>query len=408
MAALRNRKMGDFLNLVYDEVDVTKVQITNYMNTYVGFSMYKVFDINNIPNDNEKYYYFFEYRYYLTSYIVAQKKLPFSDLVIELLKTNPNFNLIIKNDAESDDDILIESLDTIFKNIGIDTNKIVVINCNERNNDLKVRLNSNIKTQTTNNGKWAISNLLTSFPYDYKDDRSSLFMTYNRNVKIHRFALLVHLMKQNIINNVDWSWIRGFEVRNSFIPKDIELTDCWFLKPLFNDEEIKDHENEITDLANVDVKKSVNEKDYEVDFPPYKFDWDASYSNNPYSNSYINIVTETNFDKDDIIILSEKSFIPLYYSQIPIIMASTNHIKKMRDLYGFDFFDDVVNHSYDSEPNPKKRFEMIINEIIRLNNKKEDIITFFKQNKERFDKNIQIFEKIKNDKTDYNFYNSLR
>ena len=53
-------------------------------------------------------------------------------------------------------------------------------------------------------------------------------------------------------------------------------------------------------------------------------------------------------------------------------MASTNHIKKMRDLYGFDFFDDVVNHDYDSEPNPKKRFEMIINEVVRLNNKKEE------------------------------------
>ena len=400
--------MGNFLNLVYDGADVTREQITNYMDTYVGFSDYKVFDISDIPNNDEKYFYFFEYRYYLTSYIVANKKLPFSQLVLDLLKSNPNFNIIIKNDAESDDDILIESLDTIFKEMCIDTNKIIVINCNERNGDLKVRLNSDMKTQTTNNGKWAISNLLTSFPYDFKDERSSLFMTYNRNVKIHRFALLVHLMKKGIIQNVDWSWIRGFEVRNHFIPKNIDLFDCWFLKPLFDNEEISDSEKEINELANIDVKKSVNELNYEVDFPPYKFDWDVSYSNNPYSNSYINIVTETNFDKDDIIILSEKSFIPLYYSQIPIIMASTNHIKKMRDLYGFDFFDDVVNHDYDSEPNPKKRFEMIINEIVRLNNKKEDIINFFKNNKERFDNNIKIFEKIKNDKSDYNFYNSLR
>ena len=400
--------MGNFLNLVYDGIDVTREQITNYMDTYVGFSDYKLFDVKNIPNNDEKYYYFFEYRYYLTSYIVVQKKLPFNEFVLNLLKSNPNFNLIIQNDAESDDDILIESLDAIFKNMGVPTSKIVVINCNEKNNDLKVRLNTDIYPHTTNNGKYAIAKLLTSFPYNYKDDRTTLFMTYNRNVKIHRFALLVHLKKQNIIENVDWSWIRGFEVRNNFMPTDVDLLDCWFLKPLFNDDEIKEYEKEIIDLSNVDIKKSVNESNYEVDYPPFRFDWDASYSNNPYSNSYINIVTETNFDKDDIIILSEKSFIPLYYSQIPIIMASTNHIKKMRDLYGFDFFDDVVNHDYDSEPNPKKRFEMIINEIIRLNNKKEDIITFFKHNKERFDKNIQIFEKIKNDKTDYNFYNSLR
>ena len=170
--------MGNFLNLVYDTLNVTKDEVTNYMDTYVGFPNYKVFHINEISDNDEKYYYFFEYRYYLTSYIVAEKKLPFNNLVLDLLKTGPNFNIIIKNDAESDEDILIESLDSIFKNIGIDTNKIVVINCNERNLDLKERLKTNIKTHTTNNGKWAISNLLTQFPYEYKIDRSSLFMTY--------------------------------------------------------------------------------------------------------------------------------------------------------------------------------------------------------------------------------------
>jgi hypothetical protein len=401
--------MGDFLNLVYDDIDVTKVQITNYMDAYAQLENYKVFHINDIhEDDGEKYYYFFEYRYYLTSYIVNEKKLPFTEMVLILLRTNPNFNLIIKNDAESDEDILIESLDTIFKSMEIPTKKIVVINCNERNNDLKVRLNTDIKTQTTNNGKCAIANLLTKFPYEYKEDRSSLFMCYNRNVKSHRFATLVRLKKQNIIDNVDWSWIRGYEVRKNFLPINVDLKECWFLLKIFTKDEIEYYQPEINEFADIDIKKSVNELDYQVDFPPFNFDWDASYRNNPYSNSYINIVTETNFDKDDIIILSEKSFIPLYYSQIPIIMSSTNHIKKMRDLYGFDFFDDIVNHDYDSEPDPKKRFDMIINEIVRLNGKKDEIVNFFKNNKERFDKNIEIFETIKNDKTDYNFYNSLR
>jgi hypothetical protein len=197
-------------------------------------------------------------------------------------------------------------------------------------------------------------------------------------------------------------------VRKNFLPINVDLNECWFLLKIFTKDEIEYYQTEINEFADIDIKKSVNELNYQVDFPPFNFDWDASYSNNPYSNSYINIVTETNFDKDDIIILSEKSFIPLYYSQIPIIMSSTNHIKKMRDLYGFDFFDDIVNHDYDSEPDPKKRFDMIINEIARLNGKKDEIVNFFKNNKERFDKNIEIFETIKNDKTDYNFYNSLR
>jgi hypothetical protein len=89
--------MGNFLNLVYDEVDVTKESIVTYIHGYLGIKDYRVFDINNIPNDNEKYYYFFEYRYYLASYLVSEKKLPFSDTVLNLLKNNPNFNLILSN-----------------------------------------------------------------------------------------------------------------------------------------------------------------------------------------------------------------------------------------------------------------------------------------------------------------------
>jgi hypothetical protein len=400
--------MGNFLNLVYDEVDVTKESVINYMHSYLGIKDYRVFDINNIPNDNEKYYYFFEYRYYLALYLVSEKKLPFSDTVLNLLKNNPNFNLILSNDAESDDDILIEALDVVFKNMGIDTNKIVVINCNEKNNEIKNRLNTNIITHSTNNGRFAYCNELNRFPYDYKEKRDFLFMTYNRQVKIHRFALLVKLMKHNIIDNIDWSWIRGYEVKEHMLPPNTNFFNSWYLKSHFTDEEIIEYEKEIRYLANIDKKKSVYEISYEVDFPPFKFDTEASYSNNPYSNSYINIVTETNFDKEDIILPSEKSYIPFYFSQIPIIMASRGHIKKMRELHGFDFFDDVVNHDYDNEPNNKKRFDMIINEIIRLNSKKEDIEYFFNHNKERFDNNRKIVVEIKKDKKDYNFYNSLK
>jgi len=408
VASLWNWEMGNFLNLVYDDVEVTQDSIITYMESYLGISDYKIFHINHIPDDDEKYYYFFEYRHYLSPYIKIGEKLPLNELVISLLKDKKNFNLILQNNAESDDGILIERLDILFTDIGIDTSKIVVINCNERNFDLKHKLGSNIRTHTTNNGKFVYSMELIRFPYEYKEKRDFLFMCYNRSVKIHRFALLVYLIKHNIIDSVDWSWIRGYEVRDHFIPKDTILSESWFLKTFFNNQELKEFEKEINNLSDINMKKSVYELTYQVDYPPYKFDTEASYSNNPYSNSYINVVTETNFEKDNIIILSEKSFIPFYFSQIPIIMASTNHIKKMKDLHGLDFFDDIVNHDYDSEPNLKKRFQMIVNEIIRLNSKKEDIANFFKHNKERFDNNRKIIEELIKDKKDYNFYNSLR
>ena len=77
--------MGNFLNLVYDGIDVTKDNINTYFESYLQFEDYKVFDINHIPNNGEKYYYFFEYRYYLTVFIASEKKLPLSETVINLL-----------------------------------------------------------------------------------------------------------------------------------------------------------------------------------------------------------------------------------------------------------------------------------------------------------------------------------
>ena len=51
---------------------------------------------------------------------------------------------------------------------------------------------------------------------------------------------------------------------------------------------------------------------------------------------------------------------------------------------------------------------MIVDEIIRLNGKKEEIEIFVKENKNRFDRNVRIVEDLIKDKTDYDFYNSLR
>ena len=253
--------MGNFLNLVYDDVDVTRESIINYFDSYVGMENYKVFDINEIPEDGNKYYYFFQYRYYLVTYFVSEKKLPLSEKVINLLKNEPRFNIILINDAESDDDVLIEYLDNIFGSIGIDTNKIVVINCNENNYDLKKKLNSNIITHSTNNGKLAYANEMMRFPYEFEESRNFLFMCYNRHIKEHRFALLIRLMKNNILDNVDWSWIRGYQVSENNLINDENLNESVILQKLFTFQEIENFREEILKLKNIKVKKSV----YEID-----------------------------------------------------------------------------------------------------------------------------------------------
>lgn len=68
-----------------------------------------------------------------------------------------------------------------------------------------------------------------------------------------------------------------------------------------------------------------------------------------YFNTKLNIVTETIYDYAPGII-SEKTLFAFLAQQIPIIIGYQGIIQDLRHL-GFDMFDDLVDHSYDTEPN---------------------------------------------------------
>ena len=127
-----------------------------------------------------------------------------------------------------------------------------------------------------------------------------------------------------------------------------------------------------------------------------------------HQNSYVNIITESLYDdKFDVIHITEKSFRPFFFYQIPIIVASHNHIKQMETEFGLDFYRDLVDHSYDDKKNELKRFKKISLEIERLYSIKDEVINYYKSNKERFEKNKRIIENLPNNISDLKFFNTL-
>ncbi len=180
-----------------------------------------------------------------------------------------------------------------------------------------------------------------------------------------------------------------------------------FFYRILNENSYVDLIDEIKYFSSFDRKKSEYEKNYDFDVPPFHTEWDLTYKNKPYKHSYINIVTESHFTFNDIVHFTEKSLIPFYFNQIPIIIASPNHIKKLKESFDFDFYEDFINHSYDDEMDNDKRIRMIIDEIIRLNKNKDLIKKFFTENKERFIKNQEKVRKIKDMKFVRDYYLSL-
>ena len=81
--------------------------------------------------------------------------------------------------------------------------------------------------------------------------------------------------------------------------------------------------------------------------------------------SLLAIVNETNDFNIPNIYLSEKSFKFFAWHQIPLFVAAPGHVDTMRKL-GFDMFDDIVDHSYDTAKNAHVHKTMVLNAISKF------------------------------------------
>jgi hypothetical protein len=73
-------------------------------------------------------------------------------------------------------------------------------------------------------------------------------------------------------------------------------------------------------------------------------------------NSYIDVITETY--PRELMFITEKTVKPFFNLQFPIIFGPSGIIQQLRD-YGFDMFDDIINHDYDDygfELNPDSAY----------------------------------------------------
>ncbi len=79
-------------------------------------------------------------------------------------------------------------------------------------------------------------------------------------------------------------------------------------------------------------------------------------------DSQFSVVIETYFDWPGTVAFSEKVFRALQLPRPMMLYSMPGSVKVLKD-YGFDLFDDVVDHSYDSEPNQIQRQIVILDQL---------------------------------------------
>jgi hypothetical protein len=346
-------------------------------------------------NDKTKFFYLVEHLSCSLNCLLMDKKV-ITEKIVDMVKKNDNLNLLFISSHESYQNKDFLYLKKFIRDNNIPDEKIYIINNNALNQIQIEKKNLKINYLSTMHvPMWystSVRNLETNF---IKNKEGKFFICLNNMRKIHRHLLLSFLKKYDLIKNVNWSFGDDEDEHNKFA----QFED---IKRFLDDETTLLLKEEIEYFYSIKEKKpdfeGIRDVPLYVHIPEIKKDQE---------NSYVNIVSESNFFEEDLIHISEKSMKPFLYYQIPLFCASYLHVDVLRKKYGFDMFDDIVNHDYDYEKDNIKRMKKIIEQIIDLNNKKDEIIKIYPSLKERMENNkIKLLE-ISNMKDDSLFYKKI-
>lgn len=177
--------------------------------------------------------------------------------------------------------------------------------------------------------------------------RPKHFLNFNRQPRPHRVFCVSQLIRRKLLNN--------FLV--SFPPYD--------LYKFYGVDYLRHHINVPTVMNDVLRMKSI--LPLEIDTDDFLMNHAFTHNKTPYLDSYINLVSETRFydTRGDSVFFSEKIFKPIANLQPFIIIGPAGSLAKLRQM-GYITFDPFINESYDSEPDPYHRIEMILDEVERL------------------------------------------
>lgn len=398
--------MNTILNLVFDSWDESNNPLPNlnHLNKKLNSEDLRlpdiIFRLNsrdfkvtkcklNEVNINKNYYYVISHRCALEElWLDYDKNIWEIPNEIEDLIRYKNLKIIFLSEHESFKNLknTFYDLNNLILSKGLNASNFYVINNNSLLNDTKQLNNYNINTYKINflldSVSCGIDINLT--PDNFIEEKKFIFLCHNRRPKGHRLSILSHMKVLDLLDNdiTDWSLTYG------------PPGDHRNFSPYYSTRETLNYTKIYDSYIDVCAKPKLSYFENDRDWFASEAAYDAWHhiEIKTYQNSYINIVTESHFDIRDVHI-TEKSFKPFYFGQIPIFLASQNHVSKMKAEYDLDFFDDLINHDYDNEYDDEKRFNMVIDEIERLSKIKGEIKKYYVSNKHKL---IHNYDFIKN------------
>lgn len=215
--------------------------------------------------------------------------------------------------------------------------------------------------------------------YDTERVPEKLFLSWNRRFRDHRIAIALGLDKLGLVD-------RSYMSMGLTDPENVNIT----IESMFNPYYVSDF-----NIGDDDVNKFKNKLPLVLDgeTDTVKMCQDFNDANRQfYQNSLVSIVTETNFNADEVT-LTEKSFKPSKEKHPFIIVGAPGSMQAFRDM-GFRTFNEFWDENYDNIPDPRQRMKAILdvlNYIGSWNN--EQIVEFRRKVKHVLDHNYEVLKK---------------
>jgi hypothetical protein len=205
--------------------------------------------------------------------------------------------------------------------------------------------------------------------------RSKNFTVLSRLHKWWRATVMADMHRNNILDSSYWSYCEAPTdseyTRDNPIEIDAVSRLRWDLEkfvagaPYFSDELTQDQRN-----------------DHGITVLKYHLD------------SYCNIVLESQFDVDQSggAFITEKTFKPIKHGQLFFVAGGAGSLQQLRDL-GYSVFDDVLDNSYDLEPNHTERWVKLLEAIKKAQEQGLDML--YKKSFKQLDHNQKLFAGLK-------------
>jgi hypothetical protein len=116
-----------------------------------------------------------------------------------------------------------------------------------------------------------------------------------------------------------------------------------------------------------------------------------------YQDSFVEIVNETMF-MEPVGMITEKFLNSVYGFNLPIVLSVPNSVSYLR-AQGFDLFDDVIDHSYDTVQEPLPRLIHALSKNMPLLQNTELAKTAWCRCQDRMQKNVEIAQQLELDAT---------